>query len=40
MDATEGASTSTWFKPHIEDKSRSARRKYRAYPVDADTYQG
>jgi transglutaminase-like putative cysteine protease len=28
MDFTEGASASTWFKPHIEDKSRSARGKY------------
>jgi predicted transglutaminase-like cysteine proteinase len=28
MDSTEGASTSTWFKPHIEDKNRSAREKY------------
>ena len=28
MDSTEGARASTWFKPHIEDKSRSARGKY------------
>jgi len=28
MDSTEGASASTWFKPYIEDKIRSARGKY------------